>query len=101
MMLCSSEAPETPRKRAAGPTEGEVFIARRPMQAPPTKEGPRINDMIDEPTVLLIDAEGEKRGVIPTDEAIKMAEEAGLDLVEVSPNAQPTVCEPLDYGKFK
>ena len=71
------------------------------MQAPPTKEGPRINDMIDEPTVLLIDAEGEKRGVIPTDEAIKMAEEAGLDLVEVSPNAKPPVCKLLDYGKFK
>ena len=54
-----------------------MFIARRPMQAPPTKEGPRINDMIDEPTVLLIDAEGEKRGVIPTDEAIRMAGGAG------------------------
>ena len=78
-----------------------MFIARRPMQAPPTKEGPRINDMIDEPTVLLIDAEGEKRGVIPTDEAIRMAEEAGLDLVEVSPNAKPPVCKLLDYGKFK
>ncbi|MGB6084974.1 translation initiation factor IF-3 [Parvibaculum sp.] len=71
------------------------------MQAPPTKEGPRINDMIVEPTVLLIDAEGEKRGVIPTDEAIRMAEEAGLDLVEVSPNAKPPVCKLLDYGKFK
>ncbi|HCX66276.1 MAG TPA: translation initiation factor IF-3 [Rhodobiaceae bacterium] len=71
------------------------------MQAPPTKEGPRVNDMIDEPTVLLIDAEGEKRGVIPTDEAIRMAEEAGLDLVEVSPNAKPPVCKLLDYGKFK
>ena len=89
------------RDQAAGPAEGEVFIARRPMQAPPTKEGPRINDMIDEPTVLLIDAEGEKRGVIPTDEAIRMAEEAGLDLVEVSPNAKPPVCKLLDYGKFK
>jgi translation initiation factor IF-3 len=82
-------------------TKGEVFIARRPMQAPPTKEGPRINDMIVEPTVLLIDAEGEKRGVIPTDEAIRMAEEAGLDLVEVSPNAKPPVCKLLDYGKYK
>jgi len=57
--------------------------------------------MIDEPTVLLIDAEGEKRGVIPTPEAIRMAEEAGLDLVEVSPNTKPPVCKLLDYGKFK
>jgi translation initiation factor IF-3 len=57
--------------------------------------------MIDEPTVLLIDAEGEKRGVIPTQEAMRMAEEAGLDLVEVSPNTKPPVCKLLDYGKFK
>ncbi len=57
--------------------------------------------MIDEPTVLFIDADGEKRGVIPTAEAMRMAEEAGLDLVEVSPNAKPPVCKLLDFGKFK
>jgi translation initiation factor IF-3 len=51
--------------------------------------------------VLLIDAAGEKRGVVPTHEAIRIAEESGLDLVEVSPNAQPPVCKILDYGKFK
>lgn len=84
-----------------GPAKGEGYIARRPVQAPPTREGPRINEMIDEPTVLLIDAEGEKRGVIPTLEAMKLAEEAGLDLVEVSPNTKPPVCKLLDFGKFK
>ena len=84
-----------------GPAKGEGYIARRPVQAPPTREGPRINEMIDESTVLLIDAEGEKRGVIPTLEAMKMAEEAGLDLVEVSPNSKPPVCKLLDFGKFK
>lgn len=57
--------------------------------------------MIDDAQVLLIDAEGEKRGVIPTAEAIRLAEEAGLDLVEVSPNSKPAVCKLLDYGKFK
>jgi translation initiation factor IF-3 len=51
--------------------------------------------------VLLIDAAGEKRGVVPTHEAIRIAEESGLDLVEVSPNAKPPVCKILDYGKFK
>lgn len=86
---------------SADKTEGDVYIARRPVQAPPTREGPRINEMIDEPTVLLIDAEGEKRGVIPTAEAMRMADEAGLDLVEVSPNAKPPVCKLLDFGKFK
>jgi translation initiation factor IF-3 len=57
--------------------------------------------MIDESSVLLIDADGEKRGVIPTVEAMRMAEEAGLDLVEVSPNSKPPVCKLLDFGKFK
>ena len=57
--------------------------------------------MITERTVLLIDAEGEKRGEVPLEEALQMADEAGLDLVEVSPNAKPPVCKLLDYGKFK
>ncbi|MDO8423978.1 MAG: translation initiation factor IF-3, partial [Parvibaculum sp.] len=71
------------------------------MQSAPTRDGPRINEMIDESSVLLIDAEGEKRGVIPTVDAMRMAEEAGLDLVEVSPNSKPPVCKLLDFGKFK
>ena len=79
-----------------------MFIARRPHQAPaPSKDGPRVNDMITERTVLLIDAEGEKRGEVPLEEALQMADEAGLDLVEVSPNAKPPVCKLLDFGKFK
>ena len=87
---------------AAGQEKGEVYIvARRSVQAPPTRDGPRINEMIDESSVLLIDADGEKRGVIPTVEAMRMAEEAGLDLVEVSPNSKPPVCKLLDFGKFK
>lgn len=53
------------------------------------------------PRVMLIDDEGEKRGVISIDEALALAEEAGLDLVEVSPNSEPPVCKLLDYGKFK
>ena len=57
--------------------------------------------MITERTVLLIDAEGEKRGEVPIEDAMQMADEAGLDLVEVSPNAKPPVCKLLDYGKYK
>ena len=49
----------------------------------------------------LIDAENEQVGVVETNEARRMADEAGLDLVEVAPNARPPVCRILDYGKFK
>ncbi len=53
------------------------------------------------PQVLLIDDKGEKRGVVSTAEAVAIAADAGLDLVEVSPNTKPPVCKILDYGKFK
>jgi translation initiation factor IF-3 len=49
----------------------------------------------------LIDAEGENHGVVPFDTAMEMADEAGLDLVEVSPGADPPVCKIIDYGKLK
>jgi translation initiation factor IF-3 len=57
--------------------------------------------MITSPKVLLIGAAGEKMGTVDTDSALAMAEEEGLDLVEVSPNADPPVCKILDYGKLK
>lgn len=53
------------------------------------------------PEVRLIGDEGEQLGVVSTHEAIRMSEEAGLDLVEVSPEAKPPVCRIMDYGKFK
>ena len=71
------------------------------MTAPPVREGPRINEEIRVPRVLLIDEHGEKQGEMPTAAALEAAQEAGLDLVEVSPTAQPPVCKILDYGKFK
>ncbi len=71
------------------------------MQAPPSREGPRANEEIDLPEVRLIDHEGENHGVVSTQQAITMAQQAGLDLVEISPNASPPVCKILDYGKFK
>jgi len=57
--------------------------------------------MITVPKVLVIGADGEKLGVVDTDSALAMAEEASLDLVEVSPNTSPPVCKILDYGKLK
>src|SRR5438477_9931350 len=61
----------------------------------------RVNRRIRVPEVRVIGAAGEQMGVIPTHEALKAAEEAGLDLVEVSPKAVPPVCRIMDYGKFK
>jgi len=57
--------------------------------------------MITYPEVRVIDADGEQVGVIKTEEALAMAQEAGLDLVEVSPNATPPVCRVMDYGKYR
>ena len=72
------------------------------MQAAPVRnDGPRINEDIRVPRVLLIDHNGEKQGIMPTPSAIEAAMEAGLDLVEVSPNSDPPVCKILDYGKYK
>jgi translation initiation factor IF-3 len=80
----------------------EAPIARRPHNAPPTRDtGPRINDRIRAPEIRLIGAEGENVGVVTPARALAMAEEAGLDLVEISPNADPPVCKIMDFGKFK
>ena len=63
--------------------------------------GPRFNEFIQSPKVRVIDHEGENLGVMYTREAIEQAQEHGLDLVEVSPNADPPVAKFLDVGKFK
>ncbi|WP_442954463.1 translation initiation factor IF-3 [Pararhodobacter sp.] len=77
-------------------------IARRPHNAPPSRDtGPRVNDRIRAPEIRLIGAEGENIGVVTPAKAMELAEEAGLDLVEISPNAAPPVCKIMDYGKFK
>ncbi len=68
---------------------------------PPVKSGPRYNQMITTDKVRVIDENGENIGVMYTREAIEQAAEVGLDLVEVSPNADPPVCKFLDVGKFR
>ena len=75
-------------------------MMRRPNQAPPMN-GPRFNEWIVSPKVRVIDHEGENLGVMYTREAMAAAQELGLDLVEVSPNADPPVAKYLDVGKFK
>ncbi|MBF9032038.1 translation initiation factor IF-3 [Rhodobacterales bacterium HKCCE3408] len=77
-------------------------IARRPHNAPPTRDtGPRVNDRIRAPEIRLIGAEGENIGVVTPARGMELAEQAGLDLVEISPNATPPVCKIMDFGKFK
>jgi translation initiation factor IF-3 len=73
------------------------------MKAPPTptKDGPRTNKEIRAREVQLIDQEGKNQGVIAFADALQQAEEAGLDLVEIVPTANPPVCKILDYGKFR
>ncbi len=75
---------------------------RRPVgPAAPPLNGPRYNEWINVPKVRVIDENGENLGVMFTREAFDMAQEIGLDLVEVSPGADPPVCKFLDVGKFK
>ena len=81
---------------------GASTIARRPHNAPPQREtGPRVNERIRSPEIRLIGADGENIGVVTPSRAMMLAEEAGLDLVEISPNAEPPVCKIMDFGKFK
>jgi translation initiation factor IF-3 len=61
----------------------------------------RVNRQIRVPQVRLIDHNGEQVGIVNTDDARRRADEAGLDLVEVSPTAEPPVCRIMDFGKFK
>ena len=69
--------------------------------AAPSRDGPRVNEDIRVPQVRLIDEAGEMQGVMTARDAILRAYAVGLDLLEISPNADPTVVKILDYGKFK
>ena len=73
------------------------------MRAAPEREpsGPRINDAIRAREVRLIDENGQNVGVVPRSDAMERATTAGLDLVEISPDAEPPVCKILDFGKYK
>ncbi|PZA10645.1 translation initiation factor IF-3 [Rhodopseudomonas palustris] len=76
---------------------------RRPNRAPPpvAKDGPRTNDEIRNFEIQLIDQTGVNQGKVETIVAIKMAMDAGMDLVEIAPTSSPPVCKIMDYGKYK
>jgi translation initiation factor IF-3 len=71
------------------------------MPAPPTRDGPRVNEDIRAVQVRLIDQDGEMQGVMSARDALLRAYSVGLDLLEISPNAEPPVVKILDFGKFK
>jgi translation initiation factor IF-3 len=82
--------------------EENTPIARRFYpNTPPAQSGPRINERIESESVRLVDETGENVGVVSRDDALDRADDAGLDLVEIAPEAKPPVCKILDYGKFK
>ena len=64
-------------------------------------KGPKSNNRINSPEVQVIASNGENLGILNTNEAISMAKEEGLDLIEISPNANPPVCKIIDIGKYK
>jgi translation initiation factor IF-3 len=78
-----------------------VPVPRRFDRRPPERDTTRINERIRIPQVRLIDEKGEQVGVMPTEEALAIAQERDLDLVEVAPEARPPVCRILDYSKYK
>ena len=79
----------------------ENSIVRTRQEMPSSSDGPRINEMINSRSVRCSDPDGEQLGILSIDEAMNKAEELGLDLVELQPNADPPVCKILDYGKHK
>lgn len=80
----------------------EATIATENNNAPVREaDGPRINQDIRVKEVRLINYNGENLGVVSISEALKIAQEVGLDLIEISPQVTPPVCKVLDYGKYK
>ena len=71
------------------------------MNLAPSRDGMRVNERISASEVRLIDETGENVGVVSKIDALERAENAGLDLVEISPGADPPVCKILDYGRYK
>lgn len=78
-----------------------MAINRPEPNAKRSSDEPRVNRQIVADKIRLIGADGEMLGVVTVRDGLRAAEEAGLDLVEISPNAEPPVCKVLDYGKYK
>lgn len=80
---------------------GDCQISKYTLPQAPVGDGPRVNEDIHSPKIRLIDENGEMIGVVSVREGLERAMAAGLDLVEVSPTAEPPVCKILDFGKYK
>ncbi|MEO5968761.1 MAG: translation initiation factor IF-3 [Bdellovibrionia bacterium] len=93
-------SPSSPSSPSGPPSFPRPRFPRGPIPNQ-NKDEHRLNERIRVPQVRLIDEKGNQVGVVQTFEALQMARERGLDLMEVSPNAQPPVCKICDYGKFK
>jgi translation initiation factor IF-3 len=78
-----------------------VPVPRRFDRQPPERDPTRINERIRVPEIRLIDETGQQVGIMKTADALKIAQERDLDLVEVAPDAKPPVCRILDYSKYK
>ena len=89
------------RADAQEPPISQFPPRRPPFQRDFAPAGPRINDRIRISPIRLIDEHGTMIGVVETDEAKRMAQEAGLDLVEIAADVRPPVCKIMDFGKFK
>lgn len=92
--------PESSETDNSGIGGGNIALPRRP-QRPNRSNKVNINQRIRAKEVRVIDPDGEQIGIIPTKEALAAAADAGLDLVEVSPNANPPVCKIMDYGRYR
>ncbi len=78
-----------------------IFHKQNYFQRRTKPKGPKANERIRAPQVQVISSEGKNLGTLNTQEAIRMAKEEGLDLIEISPNANPPVCKIIDIGKYK
>ena len=87
-----------PRELFRAPTDG---LPSRPNQGGPISTETRVNERIRVPEVRLIGPAGEQVGIVRIEDALRVAADADLDLVEVAPEAKPPVCKIMDYGKFK
>ena len=81
--------------------QGRTIIRKFAFRDDPDAPQVRINERIRLSPVRLVDDEGNQVGVVPVDEALKLAREKGLDLVEVAANSRPIVCKIMDYGRFR
>ena len=95
--------PGGPSGGPGGPSggPGAPRFDRGPRRGPVQKDGPRTNREIRVPEVRVIGEDGSMLGIFPTQEAVRMAEDKGLDLIEVAPTAKPPTCKIADYGKYR